>query len=550
VLRLALMGVIAGMLWTVAHWRWAPLWFSAYAAFQGVIVLLSFGRAADIERRRNLYCALSTLSFALAGWPSWHLWTACGELGIVAAVMFLCGMLLQLIVGSLGARRLFWCSASPLIAYLLILPPVVWSGPRLAEGLTLTACGLCLMAYLIALWRGYQGALERSESERSKAVAAREAAELAARAKSQFLATMSHEVRTPMNAVLGAARLLRETRLDEAQGEYVEMISGAGEVLMHVLDDVLDLSKIEAGKFHISPAWTSLQPLLRRCAALWAPQAEAAGLKFELHVDPDAPRWVMVDAGRLSQILFNLLSNAVKFTDSGHVRLEVAAAPDGPETVSLTFTVADTGPGIEPEVMPRLFDAFEQADPSISRRFGGTGLGLAISQRLATLMGGQITVSSELGQGSSFAFVLAADMSAAVAEPDTASHEAVGVRTGLRVLVAEDNPVNRKIVSAMLSPLEPAITFAENGAEAVEALSADVFDIVLMDIQMPVMDGVEATRRLRALDGPNARVPVIALTANVLEEQRKTYREAGMDTEVAKPVDPHNLLAAIGALTQ
>jgi signal transduction histidine kinase/CheY-like chemotaxis protein len=549
VLRLALMGVIGLMLWTVGHWRWAPLWFCAYAALQGVIVPLSLGGPAAIERRRNLYCVLSGLSFALAGSPTWHMWTALGDLGMVAAVMFLCGMLLQLIVGSLGARRLFWCSASPLIAYLLVLPPLAWNGPRLIAGLTLTACGLCLMAYLIALWRGYQQALERSESERVQAVAARQAAEHAAQAKSHFLATMSHEVRTPMNAVLGAARLLRETRLDQAQGDYVEMISNAGGVLMHVLDDVLDLSKIEAGKFQIEPAWTGLQPLLRRCANLWTPQAEAAGLQFELQIDPAAPRWILVDAGRLSQILFNLLSNAVKFTASGHVRLAVQAQASGPDTAALTFTVIDTGPGIEPEVMPRLFDAFEQADPSISRRFGGTGLGLAISQRLARLMGGAITVRSDLGKGSRFALGLTVPMSDRVEEPGQ-SAERAGPPPGLRVLVAEDNPVNRKIVGAMLSPLEPAVTFAENGAEAIEALTASVFDIVLMDIQMPVMDGVEATRRLRALDGPNARVPVIALTANVLEDQRQTYREAGMDAEVAKPVDPQSLLAAIGALTR
>jgi CheY-like chemotaxis protein len=353
-----------------------------------------------------------------------------------------------------------------------------------------------------------------------------------------------------MNAVLGAARLLRETGLDEGQGEYVEMISYAGGVLMHVLDDVLDLSKIEAGKFKIEPAWTRLEPLLRRCADLWAPQARAAGLQFELSVDPRAPRWVQVDAGRLSQILFNLLSNAVKFTVSGQVRLEVEAGASGPDAVVLTFTVTDTGPGIAPDVLPRLFDAFEQADPSISRRCGGAGLGLAISQRLAKLMGGRITARSEPGKGSSFALVLTTAMSDRLQEPRTASGERAELRPGLRVLVAEDNPVNRKIVGAMLSPLEPAITFAENGAEAIEALRQSVFDVVLMDIQMPVMDGIEATRRLRALDGPNARAPVIALTANVLEEQRKTYREAGIDAAVAKPVDPQDLLAAIGALTQ
>ena len=547
-LRVALMGAIALMLWTIGKWPAALAWFTAYAALQVIVAMLSLGGAAAVDRRRNLHEALSAANFAVAGLPAWHLWTHGGELGVASAVMFLCGMLVQLVVGSLGARRLFWFSAAPLLVYLLILPPLAWSGPRLNQGLTVTACGLCLTAYLFALWSGHQRALERANTGRREAVDARAEAERAARAKSDFLATMSHEVRTPMNAVLGAAELLRRTRLDAPQGEYVEMISSAGAVLMNVLNDVLDLSKIEAGKFQILPEPTDLHALVRRCAGLWSPQAEAAGLTFDVRIDPSAPEAVLVDAGRLSQILFNLLSNAVKFTASGQVGLAVRACAAGRDRVLLKFTVSDTGRGIAPEVLPRLFDAFEQADPSISREFGGTGLGLAISQRLAALMGGRIAVRSEPGEGSAFELLIEAEVDDERRAHAAATDSAGPLRPDLRILIAEDNAVNRRIVEALLSPIGAAISFAGNGAEALGLLQTQVFDVVLMDIQMPVMDGVEATRRLRASGGPNARVPVIALTANVMEEQCQAYLAAGMDAWSPKPVDPRGLLQAIDAV--
>jgi signal transduction histidine kinase/CheY-like chemotaxis protein len=546
-LRLAIMGAIGLMLWTIGMWPLAPLWFAGYCALQALVAALSLGGPDALRSRRTLHEALSTANFALAGLPAWHLWTRCGELGVAAAAMFLCGMLVQLIVSSLGARRLFWFSAAPLIAYLVVLPPLAWNGDRLEQGLTVTACALCLTAYLFALWSGYQKALMRAETDRMAALDARGAAERAAKVKSDFLATMSHEVRTPMNAVLGAAGLLRRTSLDADQAEYVEMISSAGGVLMNVLNDVLDLSKIEAGKFQIAPARTDLHGLVRRCGDLWGPQARTAGLTFDVRIDSSAPAAVMVDAGRLSQILFNLLSNAVKFTASGEVGLSLRAVATGNDRALLRFTVSDTGRGIPPDVLPRLFDAFEQADPSISREFGGTGLGLAISQRLAVLMGGRITVRSEPGRGSAFELVIETEVCDPAEQQDLAADPADAVRAELRILVAEDNAVNRRIVEALLSPLGAAITFAGNGAEALELLETQAFDLVLMDIQMPVMDGVEATRRLRASAGPNAQAPVVALTANVMEEQCQAYLAAGMNGWTPKPIDPPRLLAAIAA---
>jgi CheY-like chemotaxis protein len=258
----------------------------------------------------------------------------------------------------------------------------------------------------------------------------------------------------------------------------------------------------------------------------------------------------MVDAGRLSQILFTLLSTAVNFTASGEVGLALRAVATDRGRVLLQFTVSDTGRGIPPEALPRLFDAFEQADPSISREFGGTGLGLAISQKLAALMGGRITARSEPGRGSVFDLVIEAEVGDGLAGRDAAAEQANAMRPNLRILVAEDNAANRKIVEALLSPLGAAIAFAGNGEEALEILETQAFDVVLMDIQMPVMDGVEATRRLRVSGGLNAGVPVIALTANVLEDQCQAYLAAGMDGWTPKPIDPQRLLLAIGAAVE
>lgn len=538
-LRLALMAAVALMLWSLGHWEWAPAWFAVYAVLQGAIAATTPTAPADGESpRQGLYCALSFISFTLAGAPTWHLWTQRGDLGVASSIMFLCGMLMQLVVGSLGARRLFWCSAAPLIAYLAVLPPVAWGGARLTEGLAVSACGLILVAYLIALWSAYQRAVEHAEESRTEA-------ERAGQAKGAFLAAMSHEVRTPMNAVLGAARLLNGTQLDAVQADYVDMISNAGSVLMTVLNDVLDWSKIDAGKFQIVRAPSDLHAVVQRCARLWQPQAIAAGLDFEVSIDPGAPRYLELDPERLSQILFNLLSNAVNFTAAGGVRLAVDAAPLTADSAELRFTVTDTGRGIEPEALARLFQAFEQSDPSISRQFGGTGLGLAISQRLAKLMDGQITVRSEPGKGSVFTLAIPAGLSEAFESTSDPASPAQDARSGMRLLVAEDNAANQKIVAAFLAPLEASITFAQNGVEALDALGEQTFDLVLMDIQMPLMDGIEATRRLRASAGSNAGIPVIALTANVMDDQCAAYRAAGIDAEVAKPIDPRRLLQTI-----
>ncbi|MDB5452457.1 MAG: hypothetical protein JWO33_1035, partial [Caulobacteraceae bacterium] len=479
------------------------------------------------------------LSFTVAGAPSWHLWTQVGVLGVAAATMFLCGMLAQLVASSLAAKRLFIVSAAPLVCYLVLTPAVAFGPQHPAEGLGIVACALLMIVYLAVLWRGQQRVLESVQ-------ASREQAEAASRAKTEFLATMSHEIRTPMNAVLGAADLLDRTELSAEQRAHVTMLQDGGAILMQVLNDVLDLSKIEAGKLSIARSTVDLHSLVRRCANFWAPRVADAGLEMRVEIAPGTPRHVSLDAIRTGQILFNLIANAIKFTADGTITLGAMVREDAAGDTEVVISVRDTGMGIGREALSRLFRPFEQADGSITRRFGGTGLGLAIGQRLAGLMAGEITAQSAEGMGSVFYLRIPAQvLEVEAAEPVDPEQAPQDLSAPLRVLVAEDNPANQRIIEHFLRPIGAVVTMVGDGAQAVEMLAMATFDVVLMDMQMPVMDGLEATRRVRAGGGPNAEAPIFALTANVMEAHRDACVAAGMSGHIAKPIDARLLLSSV-----
>jgi len=375
--------------------------------------------------------------------------------------------------------------------------------------------------------------------------AARAEAEAANRAKSAFLANMSHEIRTPLNGVMGMAQVLRATNLDVAQGEFVQTILDSSQTLMTLLNDVLDLSKIEAGKFDIVPADTDLEGLLRGLHALWSPRASEKGLDLRLMLDAEAPGRMEFDGVRVQQCLSNYISNAIKFTARGEVsiRVRVVRQRDG---YQVKIDVADTGGGIDPETLSRLFSPFVQADETISRRHGGTGLGLSITRKLAELMGGDATAHSVPGNGS--VFTLTFHAGAVTSVPDAAAEEADAVGTCLhapRILLVDDHPVNRQVARLFLRPLEADITEAVNGEEALARLEQDVFDVVLLDIHMPVLDGPSTIRRIRESGKPYARVPVIALTADAMSGDRERYLALGMDGYVSKPLVEPELLHAL-----
>lgn len=542
-MRLLIMAAIAGLLWTMTDWSIAPVWWLSYAALQWTSLRL-FREHNDAQR--PIVYLLAAVSYTVAGLPAWHLWVNVGNLGIAAATMFLCGMLVQLVVSSLDAGRLFWASATPLIIYLIAVPPLAFGFQRLEEGLTVSACAIMLTSYLTVLWRGQRRALGEIRQSRMRAEASRREAEAASQAKTDFLATMSHELRTPMNAVLGAADLLGRTELNDEQKDHLAMLADGGAILMHVLNDVLDLSKIEAGKLLIDPSRIDIHSFVRRCAALWAPRADDKGLEFSLTVGPDVPQFVVMDATRIGQIVFNLISNALKFTEAGQIRLRLESREVEDGRVELVLSVEDTGIGMSEDTLARLFTAFSQADASFARRYGGTGLGLSISQKLAAMMGGEITATSVQGQGATFTLRFLADVAEGVDSDGADPEETIeSERPSIRILVAEDNPANQRIIDHFLRPIGADVTIAGDGEQALAALAVGRFDLVLMDVQMPVMDGLEATRRLRASGGVNAGIPVLALTANVMDAQKRACVEAGMTGHIAKPIDARLLLTSV-----
>jgi signal transduction histidine kinase/CheY-like chemotaxis protein len=375
----------------------------------------------------------------------------------------------------------------------------------------------------------------------------------ASKSKSDFLATISHEIRTPLNAVTSAAHLLETTQLSNDQAEYVSILLGGSDVLLGLINDVLDMSKIEAGKMQLEIGDINLQDHCTKLIKIWSPRAAERGLRLTLEVDPGLPAFVRTDGLRLTQILFNLVSNAVKFTAEGGVEVRVGSSPgSASDTPRLIFAVRDTGPGMAPEVVQRLFRSFEQADASAARKFGGTGLGLAISRSLAEMMGGALTVESELGHGSTFRLELPLTPSAKPSGADAlpAKTQDFQPPPARSILIAEDHPVNRRLISLILEPMGWTLTLAEDGAQAVAAADLSPFDVIVMDMQMPVMSGLEAAHAIRSGVGPNATTPIIALTANAFDDDRIAWMNAGAAVFLTKPIDPARLIASILSTTE
>lgn len=537
--RLVIAAILAVAAWFIAPSLWPAAWLALVVVSQWLDHRIHRRITAEPDDATVATWVVSTsATSAIYTALSVYLWITGGETGRLLAILLAAGSLLHVTIHMHHVKTLLVAAAAPHAVVFFALPLSSLVRGDAAMWAIVLGAGL-YVAHLMVAFRQAASTTRQIQNERNRA-------EEANKAKSDFLATISHEIRTPMNAIVSAANLLRRSRLNKAQREQVDMLADANDVLLSLLNDVLDLSKIEAGKMTLECADIDLPRTLLGLQRLWRARAAAKGLDLRLEVDDRAPQMVVLDPLRLKQILSNLISNAVKFTDEGAVVLRLSVGEhNGAET--LVFEVVDSGAGIPPEVAQRLFEAFEQGDAGTTRKHGGSGLGLAISRRLAVMMGGELDAESELGAGSTFRLVLplvrgVAPVEAAVEAASDNGDEAL---RGMRVLVAEDHPVNQRVLELLLGPLGCRLTFCDDGEKAVDLAGVQEFDAILMDMQMPVLDGLEATRRIKGGLGANRTTPVIALTANALEHHRAAWAELGVHEFVSKPIDPRHLITAL-----
>jgi signal transduction histidine kinase len=532
---------------------WVPIWFAASVAVCTVDAVL-FRFLLDRSRNPRLRAvALVELAVLMSVYSSIGLVMLIQQspISLPVAAVVLCAIGLSNTIMTRGWPLATMIALGSSCLPLILVTPMALAlgyqiGPTDAVVLEIGTIAYAIFVGMLVSTLNREGAaLRRTALAHQEAVATAVAANMA---KSDFLATVSHEIRTPLNGVLGMVQAMERDSLPHRQRARLAVIGKSGETLLTLLNDILDLSKIEAGKLELEDVAFDLENLAQGAEAAFAPMAESKGLGLTFDVRPGASGAFRGDPVRVRQILYNLIANAVKFTTAGSVGVEIGVAGD-----RLTFSVSDTGIGIAPDQIDRLFDKFVQADATTTRQFGGTGLGLSICRELCRAMGGEINVKSELGRGSRFTATLPLPRSAAPAPMALAADPAMAraVRP-LRILAAEDNAVNQLVLRTLLGQagFEPAMV--GNGQEAIDAWEQGEWDIILMDVQMPVMDGPTAARliRRRERETGRAQTPIIALTANAMTHQTQSYFAAGMTGFVAKPIEVSKLFEAIAEAVQ
>ncbi|WP_346764265.1 ATP-binding protein [Caulobacter sp. SLTY] len=519
-------------------WTWAWLWAGAYLATQLIDHWTGMAltrRPIDGPFQAAKVALISFLPSSIAfGALAPALWQGVDRYGPALAMIVVATAMTNLIAICRGSRIAFAAACVPYGLYLLTLPLMdLATAPGPVLSTMMIAVGL-VMLNIIGAWltteearRAQDEAHAEAEDRRAEAVAATEA-------KSAYVAMISHELRTPISAILAGAA--ETERAGHAQGR---LIGEAGRMMTVLLDDMLDLSKLEAGRMSVEAVDFNLRQAVLDAVHAWRPQARAKGLHMRIQGARHLPAWVSGDPTRIRQVINNLLSNALKFTKEGSVTLRLGGGTTEAGDHAVTIAVSDTGPGMRPDQLERLFTPFEQLGAHTARTHGGTGLGLMISRELARLMGGDLSVASAPGEGAVFTLNLV--LPAAEAPATAQAPQAVQAR----VMVVDDHAVNRQAIALVLAPLGIAPATAASAEEALERLALEPFDVVLMDVYMPDMDGREATRQLRAMKGPNQHTPVIAITASATARDWEACLAAGMNGHVAKPIEPSQLYAAL-----
>lgn len=531
-------------------WLWA--WLGVYVAAQVLEIWALWPFRPEAKETpspwRTAVAVASIFVLAAAfGAIAVPLWLVPASLGPAGAVLLLAGSILNVLSLSRGSPLAFMAAAVPYAAYLMAAPlidrAILGSDPFSAPFL------LAELLFLVAAVLVFRAA-ERLAETQDRAVAELDAravgAEARSEAKSTFAAMVSHELRTPLSAMLAAAGEIQRRAAEPEVRERAGLIAQGGRMMRALLDDLLDLSKLEAGRMRVEIIPFDLQLLVEDIALFWSSEAQRKGLTLTLHGAESLPLRAEGDPMRMRQIFNNLLSNAVKFTDRGGVRIEVAHQSAGDGRLVLRACVADTGRGVDADRMARIFTPFDQGDVSIARTHGGSGLGLAISRELSRLMGGDLSVESRPGEGSRFTMTANLGLMVEARQPLTASETpTVPANLPARVLVVDDHELGRRAMAMLLDPLGAEIVSAGSGASALEILGIETFDLVLLDVTMAGMDGMETCRRLRAAPGPNQAVPVLAVTGLTEDKDVVACRAAGMNGWVAKPIDARQLYDAI-----
>lgn len=532
--RLGFASVVVLAFGPLSGWLLCLAWWGAYALLQATELLLR-GR----WRRLGPLLALIHISSWLFGALALAGPYLDGPWGVAVSMCLLSGALLFSVLASIRSFAVFLATATPYIAYLCLMPFLALSiGAALRHALVLGVAGALIGAASVLIWRVASQAF-RAEAD------ARAAAEAADAAKSAFVAMVSHELRTPITAILAGAAQAGRDSSKASRDAHLALIAESGQMMRILLGDLLDLSKIEAGRMSVETTAFDLRRLVGDMMLFWRPEALKRGLALRLEGAHALPRWVSGDPTRIRQVLNNLFSNALKFTTAGEVRLRLDTHRTSTQAWSLAFEVADTGEGMRPDQLERLFQPFAQADETVARTHGGTGLGLSISRQLARLMGGDLRATSAPGAGSVFTLTLILAPAEAPARTEAAA--VAPQARGLRVLVADDHAVNRRAFALLLEPVAKRLVTVEDGLEALAAARAEGFDVILLDLNMPRLGGLEAARWIKAELGPHADARILAITGAASAADRAACEAAGMHGFIEKPVQAAELYAAIDA---